>query len=57
MSTQAFAGLIGNASILLMLGLIYDFIYEKTFRWKKTAPFPPEFMMTGMEMRKSADER
>lgn len=39
MSTQAFAGLIGNASILLMLGLIYDFIYEKTFRWKKTAPF------------------
>lgn len=39
MSTQAFAGLIGNASILLMLGLLYDFIYEKTFRWKKAAPF------------------
>lgn len=39
MSSQAFAGLIGNASILLMLGLLYDFIYEKTFRWKKAAPF------------------
>lgn len=39
MSTQAFAGLIGNASILLMLGLLYDFIYEKTFRWKRIAPF------------------
>ncbi|HNW81523.1 MAG TPA: LytS/YhcK type 5TM receptor domain-containing protein [bacterium] len=38
MNYQAFAGLVGNASILLALALIYDFVSEKTFSWKRIAP-------------------
>jgi len=40
MSYQAFTGLIGNASLLLALGLMYDFVSEKAlFKGRKGAYF------------------
>ena len=37
MSYQAFTGLIGNASLLLALGLMYDFVSDKgIFKGKRS---------------------
>lgn len=45
MSYQAFTGLIGNASLLLALGLMYDFVSDKGIFKGKSAPFATGFLI------------
>ncbi|HQJ60067.1 MAG TPA: LytS/YhcK type 5TM receptor domain-containing protein [bacterium] len=45
MSYQAFTGLIGNASLLLALGLMYDFVSDNDVFKGKSAPYVTGFLV------------